>query len=148
MGGAIETQSRETQGLQGSSGPNPGDQHTSTLTPRTATVPNSHVDGIAMTDTNATPLFTKTPAISIAGVFGASSFAYIGLVKLLPKTASRTDGITFVWLVSDLNLKPTDVCTLSLRMEPLVGYYLGRSARSSTSHTEGRGCTSLHSAGT
>jgi hypothetical protein len=63
----------------------------------------TRVDKTAMTDTTATPVFTATSAFSIAGVFGALAFAYVGLVKLLPKTASRTDRITFVWLVSDLN---------------------------------------------
>jgi len=67
----------------------------------TATVPCSHADEIAMADTNTTPVFTVTSAFSIAGVFGALAFAYVGLFKLFPKTASRTDRITFVWLVSD-----------------------------------------------
>ena len=58
-----------------------------------------------MADTNTTLIFTATSAFSIAGVFGALAFAYVGLVKLLPKTASRTDKITFLWLVSDLNLE-------------------------------------------
>ena len=71
--------------------------------PTTATVPTSHADKIPMADTNATPVFTATSAFSIAGVFGALAFAYVGLVKLLPKTASRTDRITFVWLVSDFS---------------------------------------------
>jgi len=58
-----------------------------------------------MADINATGVFTATSAFSIAGVFGILAFAYVGLVKLLPKTASRTDRITFLWLVSDLNLE-------------------------------------------
>jgi hypothetical protein len=58
---------------------------------------------IAMTDT--TSAFTATSAFSIAGVFGALAFAYFGLAKLLPKTASRTDKFTFVWLVSYLNFE-------------------------------------------
>ena len=53
-----------------------------------------------MADTTATEIFTATSAFSIAGVFGALAFAYVGLVKLLPKTASKTDRVTFVWLVS------------------------------------------------
>ena len=53
-----------------------------------------------MASTNATLEFTATSAFSISGVFGALVFAYFGLVKLLPKTASRMDKITFVWLVS------------------------------------------------
>ena len=56
-------------------------------------------NGTAMADTTATEIFTTTSAFSIAGVFGALAFAYVGLVKLLPKTASKTDRITFVWLV-------------------------------------------------
>ncbi|KAF9783379.1 Emopamil-binding protein [Thelephora terrestris] len=52
-----------------------------------------------MTDT--TSAFTATSAFSIAGVFGALAFAYFGLAKLLPKTASRTDKFTFVWLAFD-----------------------------------------------
>ena len=56
-----------------------------------------------MAETTA-EIFTTTSAFSIAGVFGALAFAYVGLVKLLPKTASKTDRITFVWLVSDLSL--------------------------------------------
>ena len=54
----------------------------------------------SMADTSSA--FTATSAFSIAGVFCALAFAYFGLVKLLPKTASRTDKFTFVWLVSDL----------------------------------------------
>ena len=73
-----------------------------------------------MADTNATLAFTATSAFSIAGVFGALAFAYIGLVKLLPKTASRTDRITFVWLVSDLDLEPANIRTLLQRMELLM----------------------------
>jgi len=65
--------------------------------------PTTATDKIPMADTNATPVFTATSAFSIAGVFGALAFAYVGLVKLLPKTASRTDRITFVWLVSDFS---------------------------------------------
>ena len=57
-----------------------------------------------MTDTTANEIFTATSALSLAAIFGALPLAYIGLVKLLPKTASRTDRITFVWLVSDLSL--------------------------------------------
>jgi len=57
-----------------------------------------------MTDTTAAGMFTATSALSLAAVFGALPLAYIGLVRLLPKTASRTDRITFVWLVSDLSL--------------------------------------------
>jgi len=49
-----------------------------------------------MADANATPVFTATSAFSIVGVFGVLAFAYVGLVKLLPKIASRTDRITFV----------------------------------------------------
>ena len=64
---------------------------------------HNHADEIAMADMNAIPVFTATSAFSIAGVFGALAFAYIGLVKLLPKTASRTDRIMFVWLVSDFS---------------------------------------------
>ena len=52
-----------------------------------------------------TSAFTATSAASIAGVFGALAFAYIGLVKILPKTASRTDKFTFLWLVGDANLR-------------------------------------------
>ena len=57
-----------------------------------------------MTDTNTTLGFTATSAFSIAAVFGVLPFVYVGLVKLLPKTASRTDKITFLWLVSNSNL--------------------------------------------
>jgi len=57
-----------------------------------------------MTDTTPTEIFTVTSALSLAAIFGALPLAYIGLVKLLPKTASKTDRITFVWLVSDLGL--------------------------------------------
>jgi len=57
-----------------------------------------------MTDTTAAEIFTATSALSLAAIFGALPLAYIGLVKLLPKTASKSDRITFVWLVSDLNL--------------------------------------------
>ena len=42
----------------------------------------------------------------IAGIFGARAFAYVRLVKLLPKPASRTDRTTLLWLVSDLNFEP------------------------------------------
>jgi len=56
---------------------------------------------ISMAATSTTLDFTATSAFSIAGVFGALVFAYVGLTKLLPKTASRTDKITFLWLVSD-----------------------------------------------
>ena len=55
-----------------------------------------------MANATTAEVFTATSAFSIAGVFGALVFAYIGLVWLLPKTVSRTDRITFVWLVSDL----------------------------------------------
>ena len=58
-----------------------------------------------MADANTTIVFTATSAFSIAGVFGALALAYLGLVKLLPKSASRTDRITFVWLVSKLNFE-------------------------------------------
>lgn len=58
------------------------------------------LDRTAMAD----PVFTTTSALSLAAIFGALPLAYIGLVKLLPKTASKTDRITFVWLVGDLNL--------------------------------------------
>lgn len=56
-----------------------------------------------MADATATEVFTTTSAFSIAGVFGALVFAYVGLVKLLPKNASKAERITFVWLVSGLN---------------------------------------------
>jgi len=56
-----------------------------------------------MADTTVTEIFTAASAVSIAGVFGVLAFAYIGLVKALPKTASKADKIAFVWLVSDLN---------------------------------------------
>ena len=88
--------------------------------PRTTTVSNSHVERIVMADTSATPIFTATSAFSIAGVFGALAFAYVGLVKLLPKTASRTDRVTFVWLVSS---------TLSLWREPSTRSFPRRSTR-------------------
>jgi len=66
-----------------------------------------------MVDKNTTLVFTTTSAFSIAGVFGALAFAYVGLVKLLPKTASKTDRFTFLWLVSDLNLKLANACVIS-----------------------------------
>ena len=66
-----------------------------------STILKDHVDESPMTDATTTPIFTTTSAFSIAGVFGALAFAYIGLAKLLPKTASRTERITFVWLVSN-----------------------------------------------
>ena len=66
--------------------------------------------------------FTATSAFSIAGVFGALVFAYVGLTKLLPKTASRTDKITFLWLVSDSN-------TLAQRIQPLTRFLLRHSTR-------------------
>ena len=65
-----------------------------------------------MAVTNATSEFTATSAFAIAGVFGAVVFAYVGLVKMLPETASRTDKITFVWLVSALNSELADACVL------------------------------------
>jgi len=66
-----------------------------------------------MAATNTTSEFTATSAFAIAGVFGAVVFAYVGLVKMLPKTASRTDKITFVWLVSVLNLELANCCVLT-----------------------------------
>jgi len=56
-----------------------------------------------MADTTATEIFTVASAVSIAGVFGVLVFAYVGLVKVLPKTSSKADKIAFVWLVSDPN---------------------------------------------
>ena len=64
-----------------------------------------------MADT--TSAFTATSAFSIAGVFCALAFAYFGVVKLLPKTASRTDRFTFIWLVSDLGFELANAGTLS-----------------------------------
>lgn len=52
--------------------------------------------------TDAASAFTLTSALSIAGVFGAFAFACVGLVKLLPKAASTSDRIAFVWLVSGI----------------------------------------------
>lgn len=66
-----------------------------------------------MADTTATSAFTTTSAFSIAGVFGALAFAYVGLAKLLPKSASRTDRFTFLWLVRDLVFESTNISTLS-----------------------------------
>jgi len=63
----------------------------------------------AMTDAIATEMLTAASAASIAGVFGVLAFAYVGLGKLLPKTASKADRVTFVWLVSDLSLNRADV---------------------------------------
>jgi hypothetical protein len=50
-----------------------------------------------MADPTATQALTATSAFSTAGVFGALAFAYVGTVKLLPKAASRTVRITFVY---------------------------------------------------
>jgi len=66
-----------------------------------------------MAATNATSEFTATSAFAIAGDFGAVVFVYVGFVKMLPKTTSRTDKITFVWLVSVLNLELANVCILT-----------------------------------
>ena len=82
-----------------------------------------------MADANTTQIFTATSAFSIAGVFGALVFAYVGLVKLLAKTASRTERITFVWLVSDLTLKLANVCVISQRIKSLTIVCLRRSTR-------------------
>ena len=82
-----------------------------------------------MADTNATLTFTATSAFSIAGVFGALAFAYVGLVKLLPKTASKADRFTFLWLVSDLNLKLTNTRAISQGIQPLMMFRPRRSTR-------------------
>ena len=63
--------------------------------------------------TSTTLEFTATSAFAIAGVFGVLAFAYVGLAKLLPTTASRTDKITFVYLVSALKLELANVCILT-----------------------------------
>ena len=76
--------------------------YSSTLSTLAAATIQKVTDQIAMTDTTAIQVFTATSAFSIAGVFGALAFAYVGLTWLLPKTASKTDKITFVWMVSDL----------------------------------------------
>ena len=73
-------------------------------------------DSTAMADATATEIFTAASAVSIAGVFGVLAFAYVGLMKILPKAASKTDRITFVWVVSDLNSDRVDV---SWRVEQL-----------------------------
>ena len=70
-----------------------------------------------MPDTTATEVFTAGSVFSTAGVFGVLALAYVGLVRLLPKTASKTDRFTFVWLVSDLNLNRID---MSWRAESLM----------------------------
>ena len=62
-----------------------------------------------MPDATATEIFTATSVFSTAGVFGVLALAYVGLVKLLPKTASKMDRFTFVWLVSDSNLNRVNV---------------------------------------
>ena len=62
-----------------------------------------------MADTTATEIFTAASAASTAGVFVVLAFAYVGLVKILPKTASKADKIAFVWLVSDQNPNRVDV---------------------------------------
>ena len=82
-----------------------------------------------MTDTVTTLEFTATSAFSIAGVFGALAFAYVGLVKLLPKTASRTDRVTFLWLVSNFNLNLANAYTLLQRIERLMMFCLRHSTR-------------------
>lgn len=64
-------------------------------------LPRRNIERIIMVDASSS--FTATSAFSIAGVFGALAFAYLGLVKLLPKTASKADRIAFVWLVSRPN---------------------------------------------
>jgi len=51
--------------------------------------------------TDISPVFTATSAFSIGGVFCALVPAYFGLVKLLPKTASKADKFTFLWLAFD-----------------------------------------------
>ena len=56
-----------------------------------------------MTDTTAAEIFTATSALSLVAIFSALPLVYIGLMRLLPKTASKADRLTFVWLVSDLN---------------------------------------------
>lgn len=77
-----------------------------------------------MADTTTTERFATTSAVSVVGVFGVLAFAYVCLAKLLPKTASKMDRITFMWLVGDLNLNRVDV---TWRMEPLMISYLRRS---------------------
>ena len=82
-----------------------------------------------MTDTITTLEFTATSAFSIDGVFGALAFAYVGLMKLLPKTASRTDRVTFLWLVSNLNLNLANAYALSQKIERLMKFCLRHSTR-------------------
>jgi hypothetical protein len=56
----------------------------------------SYVDKTAISDAIVTPVSTAVPAFSIAGVFGALAFSYVRLVKLFPKSVSRTDGVMFM----------------------------------------------------
>ena len=82
-------------------------------TPGATTVSDSHVGNTAITGTNKILELTATSAFLIAGIFGAQAFAYVGLVRLLPKPAFGTDRTTLLWLVSDLNFEPVNFCTLT-----------------------------------
>ena len=70
-------------------------------------LPQRNIERIAMADASST--FTTTSALSIAGVFGALAFAYLGLVGLLPKSASKADRVAFVWLVSQSGSNPETI---------------------------------------
>ena len=59
-----------------------------------------------MVEVTTASISTSSSALSLARLSCVLVFAYVGVVKLLPKTASRIDKLTFLWLVRSLNSMP------------------------------------------